>query len=370
MDKKKIIVISIITFILFITLGIFNFKDKKILYIDVCKDCDRYSKLVVLENKNDNFSNIKGMYFCENKKCESEISDDDKHLLIFDNEYIIYNYKTKEKIKTGIKTKRNMSKGEEVNPVFVDDKVIGFTIGHNGKTSYYSIQDKKILYEVEGNIEIYNYNTNSSYEKYIKDGYFVNSYGEKNDDNYYCKSSLIDINTGKKMDNTEIEGVYYFDEILKHNAIINYCNNNSKNLIDNNKLIFDKNYNCFKKYNDKIYAFNINDNYYMEYNLITKKITKKGVNYKLLDIFDKYILISKNDNIVVIDYNNKELKIIDKIEENTKYLIDNSGYIEKHGNNPAGIYFKFEREDDICYKYYYDYSSNETKKIEYECGQI
>ena len=32
--------------------------------------------------------------------------------------------------------------------------------------------------------------------------------------------------------------------------------------------------------------------------------------------------------------------------------------------------FKFEKEDDVCYKYYYDYKNNESKKIEYECGQI
>ena len=370
MDKKKIIMCSLITFIFLISILIFNTKNKKILYIDVCKDCDRYSKLVALESKDDNFSNIKGIYICKSKKCESEISDDDKHLLIFDNEYIVYNYKTKEKIKTGIKTKRNMSKGEEVNSVFIDDKVIGFTIGHNNKTSYYSLKDKKVLYEVEGNIEIYNYTTNTSYEKYIKDDYFVNSYGNKNEDNYYCKSSLINIKNGKKINNTEINGIYYYDEELNYNALIDYCNNNSKNLIENNKLVFDKNYTYLKKYNDRIYAFNINDNYYMEYNLKTKEKIKREIYNKILDIYENYILINKNNNIVVTDYNNKEIKIIDKLDNNTTYLIDNSGYIEAHDNNKAGIYFKFEKEDDVCYKYYYDYKNNESKKIEYECGQM
>lgn len=370
MNNKKIIIIFIISFALILGIGIFNLKNRKLLYIDVCEDCDRYSKLVGLESKDDNFANIKGIYMCSSKECEYILSDDDENLLIFDEEYIIYNYKTRKKIKTGIKIKTNVDNGEETNVVFYKNKAIGFTIGNSKKTSYYSLKDKKILYEVEGNIEIYNYTTNTSYEKYIKNGYFVNSYGIKNEDNYYCKSSLININTGKKIKNTEINGMYYYDEKINHNAVINYCDDETRNLINNNEFIFEKNYNYLKKYNDVIYAFNINDNYYIKYNLKTKEIKKKEINYKLLDIYENYILINKNNNIVVTNYNNKEIKIIDKIDINTKYLIDNSGYIEAHGDNKAGVYFKFEKEDDICYKYYYNYKQNETKKIEYECGQI
>lgn len=309
-------------------------------------------------------------YNCKNVYCRALEDDNKNYVLILDSLREIYLYSIKDKKATYYDVFENIS--GYADPILVSDGkkaygMIYYTYSSDDEEEkepvYYSFKDKKVIFTLEKNYSLNYINS------YLQKGYLI---AENKTTNL---ESLIDIKTGKTFKTIKditSKDDYKFYDYLDDKVLAVESADEKINVLDNNfNLLFKSYYKNINLYNEKYYAYNNESKEYSIYDIKTKKEDKISLEYPIYDIIDSYVMISKNDKIVILDNNKKEIAEVDTASE---YLETISGYYEGHDGKPSGIYLIFEKinmEDDSCNgrEYHFDTKTNKlTKYILNDCN--
>lgn len=350
-----------------------------------------------------------GTYECYEESCNEVTSDIYNDLVIIEDKYVvIYDYKNNKAYNTDIIDEGNQRTGVGL---FTDknNKLIGIAFNYSkikGKKTENSSNDN-VVYSTRPqdlNSE-YEYEDHTSYFKYENGKFYKvidNVTGEiiLDSEPYYQdnvliirknkKSALYNADTGKKIIGTDTDYFYdtkefidstslkqtYLKVLQKSEENVNKTSDTDYNYIysydvlnDNNKRIFNEFYNNINLIDNKIYAFNDQAKEYKIYDMNTKKISTKTTNYPIFGITYNYIVVIKNNKLVITDYNNKELKEI--VTYNNKDFYSNKIYylkkesvknFEKNLNVSLGDGNLVIIEGNDIY-YCYDIDNNAVKEV-------
>ncbi|MBE6160018.1 MAG: hypothetical protein E7157_03105 [Lactobacillales bacterium] len=310
---------------------------------------------------------IIGTYNCKNENCKDlgVHSNYNNVVTIYDGEVIVYNFKSNKKYNTGIKLTLDEegSYDEVILLAETEKRIYGLLFSEDvedEKSKFYIFENGKFSFKFEKD-------NLSMADPYLSKGYL--NYFKTNDEETKCTSSLININDGKeylKVNNKN----YHLDYTTNIPMIADGCSYDSKiNLLDDNfKPILDKYYEQFENVDDNIYLYDEKGKEYSIYNTKTKSVTNKKTDYGVLSFSKDYILVEKDGNFALTDYNNKVVKEFGSTKNTS--LTPFFNYYDEHDDKPAGIYFgvQDETKDDYCYEYYYNPKTGESKKFNIECG--
>lgn len=303
---------------------------------------------------------LSGTYECTFTDCTFEkLNNYYNYYIIHDYKNVIYN------AKDGTKIVLNDSTNFKEANIIVDSSknINGVTFD---KKKYYDIKRQKITYET-------NYTFVTDYvEGFISKGYIPINYGNEKT----CgPMELININTWTVLPGSKIENKKYYS-YDNTNFIYEECDTgySKANILDDNfKPVFDEyNYDVYRISDDKYVSYGYLNKYYSIYDAkydAKTKVVKNNIklDYEIILIASKYIVVKKDNKYAILDLNHKILKELD--EEYGKLVADLSGYYESHNTKPAGLYLIIENEENDCYEYYYNESKNELVKYDMEvCG--
>ena len=293
-------------------------------------------------------------YECYTKECKAyDFSDVLGKAIIYDGAYYLYNFNNDEKIKLDI-TDNNLN---YINFVQTDMKVYGLVLyKESGKGAFYNLNSNKIITD---------YNYYNIYALSSFDGIFAASYEY---------TYLIDLNNGKIL--KSIKGLNYISEIHLDSDIYYQAYKMSEGP-SYERVVLDQNLNTIIDYNYSVSTFNdnrtisaykYNDNYFYIFDINGNQIYKSKEYKSILKIVRNYIIVlTKDDELVVVDTN-------DKIKANFLKVTDNyslhpllSGWYTTNGKN--GIYFVVSNNsieygiDGSGLEYYYIPTTDESGVI-------
>lgn len=316
------------------------------------------------EYDGDNFKYL-GLYECYDLNCKAyTVNPETNELLVYDGKYYLYDLDTNTKnIFTELDEKTD-EMYKAISYITTGGKVYGLSVQGEKGTALYSIEKQEFLTDFS-----YDYFQNLNVNALMEKGYIV---GYKNHNTY-----IINVNTGgiykaleERMQleaekigdsivyyavssNPEVVAQYMAKNIYNENfEEIATSNNGFYNPVSNtNNTITIKEENGFKLYN-----FDGTLNY-----------TSKQYKEIICIVRDYIVVLDENNNLKVIDLEEKELATLLKVEDNYKLHPMISGYFTENGKN--GIYIVIG-DDNIPYgtegsglEYYYIPSTGETGVI-------
>ena len=238
--------------------------------------------------------------------------------------------------------------------------------GFNSK--YYSIKYNKVIENKDYIYGIY------------KDKYMI-TYGRtgENNDDTGCISTLVDIATGKTLNDKTLTNQHYEDiddYILLYNSLVNIFDIYGfefKVLDENLNFVSNKYYDEIIEQDNSVYLYNNtkdnNTKGYDVYNKTTKKLTNVNLNFDILSIIkDKVVVKGRNNYLTVLDMNGKVLKEISDIDlSKNDYDFSISKYYEAHDDKKAGLYFILRNNvSGKCFEYFFDNDTYETIRYDLE----
>lgn len=307
---------------------------------------------------------VLGTYQCYNDSCTGcKSSYAAKMVIINDKNVLIYNYQNNKAYDTGISVQNK--KGDNADVHIVENKnheLKGVIVNFDGHASYFKYSNGKYITLID-KIE----------------GSFKEDAGFAYDDKLILENkkinTLYDANTGKKIEGSDIK--YQYGSLSGNN--IKYVINNYKyDLLDDNyKRIFNNFYDILYATTSNVYVYNKNSKEVQVYNNKTKKASSLKINYPIITLFgnnsNSYMLLNKNNTMVLFDMNNKELKELGPYNKNEFHPHNCAYYTQKEIEDLAktnkeymgkteGIFVNVQKNgNESCY-YYYNVKTDELEK--------
>jgi hypothetical protein len=295
-----------------------------------------------------------GQYICDDHNCKDYYATSN-NVLIYDKEYIVYNY-----IKN-LKTKVSLgnSNYSSVELVEFDNQAYGLIVRKNDESAYYSLKENKYTTD-------FVYDIISSDKEMINKGYALASAYNEEKASFY----VLNVSDGKVLlsSNTIIESINNGSNVY---FLVLTAESNSQIYNSNFELLFDgKSYNQYAvASNGSIVVANAKDTYYTKYDAV-KKSYVNSKKYKSVNLIleDQVIVTDSKGYLTIVDF---EDKIISKVVKMTNKLVFNSNHSYK---NEEGIHLfvvtgNTENKLGICDKYLYNFSTKlVTKEYFGECG--
>ena len=312
--------------------------------------------------KNNISGNLLGTYNCKNDDCiiDNFTSYNLTYAVIYDGEYILYNFETKEVQNTGIVGYGNKNENGNTSYLAVDYNydLKGFltTCNEDGnlKSAFYSVSRKKASYKSSVWLP-YKESVNPTL---VGNGFIA----LKVDSEEGVKTKLIKYDSGTDVSGTETDGFYteIYDSIndKTYMAIVDTLDANKKfkllnqeNLPINDKFLY---LGINTKNNNIVYLTSDTTTYYA-CDLAAYTCDVKTSQYKVLDVVDEYLIVQDANKIYVVDngtlYEAVTLQGNMELDRNNTTLYK---YEDGEGQSGLHLFIKNKDEADACGDFYFD----------------
>lgn len=290
---------------------------------------------------------IVGTITCNTEKCEY-INAYEKYVLIKeDNEYYIYDY---ENSSMEFGPFNIFNDNYENNILSYENSVYGILYEKEGNKNIYNISTDKILKNIKGELltSITNFKPNIIY----KYGYAI--FTSDNENNF------VNLNTGNVSYTIEGEINSFIEHSTKDLVYITTYNSlNSKITIynSNGKQLFSgKEFNDIRLLNNNIIVSN-DTNFYVYDSDLKLKVTSKKYE-KILGLYDDFIVLVDSGYLEIVDLEDNILATYDLKWDSSEYIFNNMLSGKTTENNKDVIYLIVENNGKTL-KYYYIFDTKE-----------